>query len=208
VLGLKLAGAMKAWTSSQGDEAMVAPDLARHYGVAKPLDTPADPSAGFVFQYEVALTEGLECGGAYAKLLTATDSLDLSVLDGDTPYTIMFGPDKCGGTNKVTFLPAVLCPTIAVSSSQYALHILFFLASSHNAAEAGRSQVHLIMRHKSPKTGAVEEKHLKSPPMVKTDKLPHLYTLILKPDNTYGQQLNPCRHASAKCACARHSRGD
>ena len=42
------------------------------------------------------------------------------------------------------------------------------------------------MRHKSPKTGAVEEKHLKTPPMVKMDKLPHLYTLILKPDNTYG----------------------
>jgi len=95
---------MKAWTSSHGEEAMVAPDLARHYGVAKPLDTPADPSAGFVFQYEVALTEGLECGGAYAKLLTATDQLDVSLLDGDTPYTIMFGPDKCGGTNKVRAL--------------------------------------------------------------------------------------------------------
>lgn len=38
-----------------------------------------------------------------------------------TPYSIMFGPDKCGGTNKV----------------------------------------HLIFRYKNPKTGEVEEKHMK-----------------------------------------------
>jgi hypothetical protein len=24
----------------------------------------------------------------------------LSELSGDSPYTVMFGPDKCGGTNK------------------------------------------------------------------------------------------------------------
>jgi hypothetical protein len=85
---------------------MMAPDKARHYAVATALDSPVDPSVGFVFQYEVALTEGLECGGAYTKLLTATDELDVELLDGDTPYTIMFGPDKCGGTNKVR----CLCP--------------------------------------------------------------------------------------------------
>jgi calnexin len=46
-------------------------------------------------------------------------------------------------------------------------------------------QVHFIFKHKNPKTGEYEEKHLKSPPAAKTSKLTTLYTLIVKPDNTY-----------------------
>jgi len=44
----------------------------------------------------------LECGGAYIKLLS--DPFNTEDFDGSTPYTIMFGPDKCGGTNKVHFI--------------------------------------------------------------------------------------------------------
>ena len=29
---------------------------------------------------------------------------DLGALDNESPYSIMFGPDKCGGTNKVHFI--------------------------------------------------------------------------------------------------------
>lgn len=57
----------------------------------------------------------------------------------------MFGPDKCGHTNKV----------------------------------------HFIFNHKNPKTGEYEEKHLVSPPTAKIVKTTELYTLIVKPDNTY-----------------------
>lgn len=56
----------------------------------------------------------------------------------------MFGPDKCGSTNKV----------------------------------------HLIIRHKSPLTGKIEEKHLKTPPAIKDDDLTHVYTAILYPGNS------------------------
>lgn len=45
-------------------------------------------------------------------------------------------------------------------------------------------QVHVILRHKSPKTGVIEEKHLKSPPAVEMDKTTHVYTIAIKPDNT------------------------
>ena len=45
-------------------------------------------------------------------------------------------------------------------------------------------QVHLILRHKSPK-GVIEEKHLKSPPLVLLDKKTHVYTAVIKPDNTW-----------------------
>lgn len=46
-------------------------------------------------------------------------------------------------------------------------------------------KVHLILNHKHPLTGKIEEKHLKSPPRVKTDKKTHVYTATLSPDNTF-----------------------
>ena len=55
------------------------------------------------------------------------------------------------------------------------------------AADFQCAQVHLILRHKSPK-GVIEEKHLKSPPLVLLDKKTHVYTAIIKPDNTCVQQ--------------------
>lgn len=45
----------------------------------------------------------MTCGGAYIKLVRE-DPLDLTTLNDRTPYAIMFGPDKCGGTNKVHFI--------------------------------------------------------------------------------------------------------
>ena len=37
-------------------------------------------------------------------------------------------------------------------------------------------QVHLILRHKSPKSGTIEEKHLSMPPSVMSDGKTHVYT--------------------------------
>uniref|UniRef100_A0A7S0RXX3 Calnexin n=1 Tax=Pyramimonas obovata TaxID=1411642 RepID=A0A7S0RXX3_9CHLO len=141
----KYTGKLISSKDPNGDTGKRVGNAAQHYGSGVKIAEPIDPSKGFTFQYEVTLNQGLECGGAYVKLLTETPDLDLKELDGDTPYTIMFGPDKCGGTNKV----------------------------------------HMILRHKSPKTGEIEEKHLSMPPTVKIDQLPHLYTLTIKPDNTY-----------------------
>ena len=42
-----------------------------------------------------------ECGGAYIKLLADTPSLSLENFGDKTEYSIMFGPDKCGGDSKV-----------------------------------------------------------------------------------------------------------
>ncbi len=63
-----------------------------------------------------------------------------TLTSSQTPFTIMFGPDKCGATNKV----------------------------------------HFIFRHRNPKTGEWEEKHLKNPPAPKITKTTALYTLIVK----------------------------
>ena len=80
---------------------MQVPEKAKHYGLTAKLDTPVDPTKGLVLQYELKLTDGLTCGGAYLKFLTATADFDPAELTDGTPYTVMFGPDKCGSTNKV-----------------------------------------------------------------------------------------------------------
>jgi calnexin len=81
--------------------ALKVPEKAKHYGYATNLDTDVDPAKGLVLQYELKLSEGLTCGGAYLKFLTSSAEFDASGLKDDTPYTVMFGPDKCGSTNKV-----------------------------------------------------------------------------------------------------------
>lgn len=45
--------------------------------------------------------DGLECGGAYLKLLRDNKKLHADEFSNASPYVIMFGPDKCGATNKV-----------------------------------------------------------------------------------------------------------
>ncbi|KAJ1958332.1 hypothetical protein EC988_000369, partial [Linderina pennispora] len=78
----------------EGDKALVVKSEARHHAISAKLDKTFDPATdGLVFQYEVKLQEALGCGGAYAKLLTTPFSGEFS---DATPYTIMFGPDKCG----------------------------------------------------------------------------------------------------------------
>ena len=49
--------------------------------------------------------EPLQCGGAYIKLLANGAVSAPDMWDNETPYIIMFGPDKCGGTNKVSHPP-------------------------------------------------------------------------------------------------------
>ena len=80
------------------------PEKAKHYGLTTKLGTEIDPADGLVLQYELKLSEGLTCGGAYLKYLTATPDFDPADLTDGTPYSIMFGPDKCGATNKVRAL--------------------------------------------------------------------------------------------------------
>ncbi|GJJ13157.1 hypothetical protein Clacol_007408 [Clathrus columnatus] len=47
------------------------------------------------------------------------------------------------------------------------------------------SKVHFIFRHKNPKTGEYEEKHMTSAPSPSVGKDTKLYTLIIHPNNTY-----------------------
>uniref|UniRef100_A0A8R1HVW8 Calnexin n=1 Tax=Caenorhabditis japonica TaxID=281687 RepID=A0A8R1HVW8_CAEJA len=75
---------------------------ARHHAIAAKLDEPLDFLYDkFVVQYDVKFEEGQECGGGYLKLLSEGAEKDLANFQDKTPYTIMFGPDKCGATGRV-----------------------------------------------------------------------------------------------------------
>jgi calreticulin len=81
------------------------------------------------------------CGGGYIKLLP---KMDAKAFGGDTPYSIMFGPDMCG---------------YDVSR----IHLIFTDASGKNLLKT--DEIKLDYADKNEFT--------------------HIYTLILKPDNSY-----------------------
>ncbi|XP_021026763.1 calmegin [Mus caroli] len=133
-----------------GDRGLVLKSKAKHHAIAAVLEKPfifADKP--LIVQYEVNFQDGIDCGGAYIKLLADTGDLILENFYDKTSYTIMFGPDKCGEDYKL----------------------------------------HLIFRHKHPKTGVFEEKHAKPPDVdlkeFFTDRKTHLYTLVMNPDDTF-----------------------
>lgn len=133
-----------------GDLGLVLKSKARHHAISAMLKTPFEfKNKPFVVQYEVKFQQALECGGAYVKLLSKHDALDLKLFHDKSSYTIMFGPDKCGEDKKL----------------------------------------HFIFRHKNPKTGEYEEKHAKKPTgnfqSVFDGKKTHLFTLVVRPDNTF-----------------------
>lgn len=138
-----------------GKEGLVAKTPAAHHAISVAFDTPVDPTdKDFVVQYELKLQDELQCGGAYIKLLTESPSgIQYKEFDDKTPYTIMFGPDKCGSTNKV----------------------------------------HFIFRHQSPVTQEWEEKHFKNTPSIKDDAKTHLYTLYVRPNNSFEMYIDKVR---------------
>ncbi|KAJ8515427.1 hypothetical protein ONZ45_g7162 [Pleurotus djamor] len=52
------------------------------------------------------------------------------------------------------------------------------------------TKVHFIFRHKNPKTGEFEEKHLKSAPRPSIEKNTKLYTLVIHPNDTYSVSID------------------
>jgi len=126
---------------------LVVQDAAQKHAIsakfAGPLST--DGVDAIVVQYEVRFAKALECGGAYIKVLQDTATFTPSTFNSDNGYIIMFGPDRCGETNKV----------------------------------------HLIIRHQNPITKEFEEKHLKTPPTIKNNLDTHVYTVVIRKDDSF-----------------------
>lgn len=82
---------------------LVLKSRARHAAISRKLRRPFNfQNKPLVVQYEVIFQEDQECGGAYLKLLSdSSEHKDLTTFHDKTPYSIMFGPDKCGPDTKV-----------------------------------------------------------------------------------------------------------
>ncbi|XP_074602752.1 calnexin-like [Brevipalpus obovatus] len=88
----------------KGDYGLMMSNKARHHAIGAKLKKPFKFDGGnLVVQYDVQFRNGQECGGAYLKLL-ASPSGDLSKVHDKSPYSIMFGPDKCGNDHKLHFI--------------------------------------------------------------------------------------------------------
>jgi hypothetical protein len=61
------------------------------------------------------------------------------------------------------------------------------------------AQVHFILRHQNPVTGKWEEKHAKNVPAIKTDKKSHVYTLVIRPDNSWDILIDGKSEAKGRC---------
>merc|ERR1712242_40104 len=85
-----------------GDMGLVLKEKAKHHALVTNTEL-FQFNRDLTIQYEVAFQTGIECGGAYMKLLTESDD-DLSDFNDSTPFTIMFGPDKCGADYKYHFI--------------------------------------------------------------------------------------------------------
>ncbi|XP_024545410.1 calnexin homolog [Selaginella moellendorffii] len=128
------------------DYGLLVSEPAKKHGIAATLPKSVDLKDDVVvLQYDVRLQKGLECGGAYLKFLLPQEAgWTPGDFSNESPYSIMFGPDKCGATNKV----------------------------------------HFIYKHKGPKSDKHIEHHLKYPPSPVADKLSHVYTAVIYPNNT------------------------
>ena len=75
-----------------------------HYGVTAMLEEPFLPSKGIVLQYDTTATEGHSCGGRYLKLLSHDSRFRPEDLSNSTPFSILFGPDKCEPTGQIRLI--------------------------------------------------------------------------------------------------------
>ncbi|TKR68526.1 hypothetical protein L596_024496 [Steinernema carpocapsae] len=87
----------------EGDNGLVVKSKAKHHAIASKFVKPFyfSENKPLVVQYEVKYQEGQECGGGYLKLLSLGAEKSIESFNDKTPYTIMFGPDKCGASAKV-----------------------------------------------------------------------------------------------------------
>lgn len=128
------------WYKDEADKGIqTSPDARFHNAWAEMSESFSTEGKTMVLQFQVKHEQKLDCGGGYLKLVPASSADKMPHFSGETPYSIMFGPDMCGSTKRV--------------------HVIFTYKGTNL----------LIKKTITPES----------------DQLSHVYTLIVKPDNTY-----------------------
>ncbi|KAL3680003.1 hypothetical protein R1sor_022959 [Riccia sorocarpa] len=87
------------WSGDEADKGIQTSPDARFFAIsAKFPEEFSNKGKTLVLQYSVKHEQKIECGGGYVKLMSGY--VNQRKFSGDTPYSIMFGPDVCGTQTK------------------------------------------------------------------------------------------------------------
>ncbi|KAI8819292.1 Calreticulin family-domain-containing protein [Chytriomyces cf. hyalinus JEL632] len=89
----------KFFADSKASRGLQTSQDAKFYAMSAPLDKEFDNKGkDLVLQFTAKFEQNIDCGGGYIKLLP---KFEAKTFNGDTPYSIMFGPDICGYDKKI-----------------------------------------------------------------------------------------------------------
>ncbi|RLN40520.1 calreticulin-like [Panicum miliaceum] len=86
------------WSGDADDKGIQTSEDYRFYAISAQYPEFSNKDKTLVLQFSVKHEQKLDCGGGYVKLLGG--DIDQKKFGGDTPYSIMFGPDICGYATK------------------------------------------------------------------------------------------------------------
>ncbi|KAJ7568649.1 hypothetical protein O6H91_01G042100 [Diphasiastrum complanatum] len=86
------------WHGDPDDKGIQTYPDARYFAISARFPQFSNKNRTLVIQYSVKHEQKIECGGGYIKVLSGY--LNQKKFSGDTPYSIMFGPDICGTQTK------------------------------------------------------------------------------------------------------------
>jgi calreticulin len=88
----------KWYGDKAADQGLKTTQDAHFYATSAPMEVFDNTGKDFVLQFSVKHEQKIDCGGGYIKVFPK--GLEGKKLDGDSKYSIMFGPDICGYSTK------------------------------------------------------------------------------------------------------------
>ncbi|KAK4762354.1 hypothetical protein SAY86_008122 [Trapa natans] len=86
------------WSGDPDDKGIQTSSDAKHFAISAKIPEFSNKNRTLVLQYSIKFEQDIECGGGYIKLLSGF--VNQKKFGGDTPYSLMFGPDLCGSQTK------------------------------------------------------------------------------------------------------------
>ncbi|KVI07869.1 Calreticulin [Cynara cardunculus var. scolymus] len=87
-----------SWSGDPDDKGIQTSTDARHFAISAKIPEFSNKNRTLVLQYSIKIEQDIECGGGYIKLMSGY--VNQKKFGGDTPYSVMFGPDLCGTQTK------------------------------------------------------------------------------------------------------------